>query len=446
VAQAERLTGTAVYRERLALPPNAIFEALLEDLSKADAASQIISSVRLDNPGQPPIRFHIEFDPQRITEQRSYSVRARITVGGRLWFLTDPAYPVLTRGHGNDVQMMLRRVGAAARSPSPEGAFLDALPASFVGRLPCADCPAIDYHINLFPDRVFFLRRTYQGRGDNAVFDDVGSWDLSSDGTRLVLKGGREPSELFLIRDPGTLRKLDLEGREIVSPHDYDLRRAKSLEPLEPRLNMRGMYRYQADAGLFTECLTRRTWPVAQEKDNATLEANYGKARSTPGQELLVNLEGQVAMRPQMDGGLQAALIVERFVGIRAGESCGPRFAAAPLENTYWKLTRLGKQSVGGARPGRDPHVVLQAKARLVTGSGGCNRIRGSYQVKGAEILFGPTAATRLACPDGMSTEAAFLGALKQTRKWRVLGEQLELLDNNETLLARFEARAPSSK
>jgi putative lipoprotein len=88
VAQAERLTGTAVYRERLALPPNAIFEALLEDLSKADAASQIISSVRLDNPGQPPIRFHIEFDPQRITEQRSYSVRARITVGGRLWFIT----------------------------------------------------------------------------------------------------------------------------------------------------------------------------------------------------------------------------------------------------------------------------------------------------------------------------------------------------------------------
>jgi hypothetical protein len=30
----------------------------------------------------------IEFDPQRIAEQRSYSLRARITVGGRLWFIT----------------------------------------------------------------------------------------------------------------------------------------------------------------------------------------------------------------------------------------------------------------------------------------------------------------------------------------------------------------------
>src|SRR5262245_27146713 len=71
----------------------------------------------------------------------------------------DKPYPVLTRGNGNDVQVTLRMVAASKPpSKSAQASPLGTLPASFIGELPCADCPGIRYHVNLFPDRVFFLR------------------------------------------------------------------------------------------------------------------------------------------------------------------------------------------------------------------------------------------------------------------------------------------------
>jgi copper homeostasis protein (lipoprotein) len=163
---------------------------------------------------------------------------------------------------------------------------------------------------------------------------------------------------------------LDVEGRDIESPLNYDLQRTKNFELLEPRLAVRVMYHYFADAGQFTECLTRRKWPVAQEKDNAAPESAYTKARLTPGEELLVNLEGQIAMRPKMEGkGAQPTLVVERFIGIWPGETCGARFAAAPLENTYWKLTRLRGTPVSVAAKQRESHFLLDRKTKRIAGS-----------------------------------------------------------------------------
>ncbi len=97
----------------------------------------------------------------------------------------------------------------------------------------------------------------------------------------------------FAIKDADTLRKLDLEGREIVSSHNYDLKKTDNARPLEPRVLMRGLYKYFADTGRFTECLTRKNWPVAQEGDNAALESGYSKARRQPGEELLVNCKAK---------------------------------------------------------------------------------------------------------------------------------------------------------
>ena len=148
------------------------------------------------------------------------------------------------------------------------------------------------------------------------------------------------------------------------------------------------MYKYLADAGRFTECLTRQNWPVAQERDNAALESAYAKTRRQPGEELLVNLEGRVALQPKMEGeGQQLTLVVERFIGIWPGETCGARFATEPLENTYWKLTRLGDTPVTGGQKQREPHVILNSETRRVGRSGGCNRLVGSYELNGDNCL-----------------------------------------------------------
>jgi hypothetical protein len=51
-AGAAQVKGTATYRERIALTPDAVFEAMLEDVSKADAPAVVVGSVRIDKPGR----------------------------------------------------------------------------------------------------------------------------------------------------------------------------------------------------------------------------------------------------------------------------------------------------------------------------------------------------------------------------------------------------------
>ena len=436
-----QVKGTATYRERIALPPNAVFEATLQDVSKADAPAEVIGQARIERPGNPPIRFEIAYDPSRINPSHRYSVRARILVDGKPFFITDQHYPVVTGGHGNEVALLLRRAGSSGPAGAGDGP-LGTLPATFAGDLPCADCPAIRHQLELFPDQAFFLRMTYLGKGDAASHDDIGSWIVASDRRTLVLHGGREAPLKFAIKDASTLRQLDLEGREIASSLNYDLKRTEDLQPLEPRLLMRGMYKYFADAGRFTECLTRRNWPVAHEQDNAALESAYSKTRRQPGEELLVNVESRVAMRPKMEGeGQQPTLVVERFIGVWPGETCGARFATEPLENTYWKLTRLGETAVTVAPQQREPHFILNPTSRRVGGSGGCNRLTGSYELTGDTLRFGKMAGTMMACVDGMDTEKAFLDALGQVNKWKIKGQHLELFDAAGKLVVRFEAR-----
>jgi Type III secretion system lipoprotein chaperone (YscW) len=80
VPGAAQVKGTATYRERIALTPDALFEATLEDVSKTDVPAVVVGSVRIDKPGQVPIRFEIPYDLARIDQTHSYWVRARILV------------------------------------------------------------------------------------------------------------------------------------------------------------------------------------------------------------------------------------------------------------------------------------------------------------------------------------------------------------------------------
>jgi len=436
-----QVQGTATYRERLALPSEAMFEATLEDVSKTDAPAEVIGQVRIERPGNPPIQFTITYDPARINPSHRYAVRARVLVGGELLFSTDRSYPVLTGGQGNEVMLLLRRVGSS--DPVGGGAGpLGTLPATFAGDLPCADCPGMRYQLELFPDQAFFLRVTYLGKGDDASFDDLGNWTVTNDRRTLGLSGSREVTLQFAIQDANTLRQLDREGREIATSLNYELRRTQELPPLEPRLRLRGMYTYIADAGHFTECLTRQHWPVAQELDNAALESAYTRAQRQPGEALLVTLQGRVALRPRMEGdGTQPTLVVERFAGFWPGETCGARVATTPLEHTYWKLTWLGAAPVPVASPQREPHIILTPESRRVSGSGGCNRLVGSYELYEDRLTFGQMAGTRMACLEGGATEQAFLEALRRVYTWKITGQHLELFDAAGTLVARFEAR-----
>jgi putative lipoprotein len=228
--------GTATFRERMALPPKAVFEAQLEDVSRMDAPAEVVARTEIKSLGNPPFSFEIPYDPARIQSSHSYSVRARILVGGKVVFTTDTSYPVLTRGKSDTVSLLLRR--AASSPPKPTQAS----------------------------------------------------------------SGGR------------------------------------------------------------------------------------------------------------------------------------------PLEKTYWKATLVGSTTVTGKDSQSEPHLVL-GPGRRFAGSDGCNRLTGSYELKGETITFSKIGGTMMACPDTAGTERAFKQALPNTRRWNITGDGLELYDADGTRLARFEAR-----
>jgi putative lipoprotein len=226
------LTGTATYRERIALPPGAVFEATLEDVTRADAPAEVLGRTRIDSPGNPPFKFTIPYDPARIDPAHRYAVRAKVTVDGDLMFTTDTHYPVLSEGAPRHADMLMK-----------------------------------------------------------------------------------------------------------------------------------------------------------------------------------------MAARPTAEA------------------------STATLENTYWKLMRLGAEAVSVADGQREPHFILQPEQKRVAGSGGCNRLVGSYALEGETLVFSQMAGTRMACPQGMDVEQAFYAALGKVATWRIDGETLELFDASGSLVAQFESR-----
>lgn len=230
IASAARITGAATYRERIALPPDAAFEAVVEDISLADAPAKVLGSVQFSPAGQVPIRFEIPYREADVQPSRRYGVRVRITEKGRLLYTSTQVHPVLTHGAGSTLDMVqLQRVQAPAK-----------------------------------PDRT--------------------------------------------------------------------------------------------------------------------------------------------------------------------------------LRNTYWKLTELNGAAVKVLTKQREPHLILQTEGGRVAGSGGCNRIIGSYRLDGLTLTFGKVASTMMACPAGMDQERAFFQTLEQVRSWQVRSDSLDLIDEAGTTVARFVA------
>lgn len=105
------ITGSVAYRERIALPDNAVVIVTLQDISLADAPAKVIAKHRFETDGaQVPFDFDLAYDSAKIEARHRYSVSARIEVDGKLRFITDTSYPVVTDEAKTD-NVNLRLIG-----------------------------------------------------------------------------------------------------------------------------------------------------------------------------------------------------------------------------------------------------------------------------------------------------------------------------------------------
>ncbi len=318
------------------------------------------------------------------------------------------------------------------------------LPLSFTGTLPAASGPGIDWQLDLLADGSFQLRRVHREREPDNALDSIGRWIVGSDGRSLLLVGDPDDAVALAIESAERLQLLDQDARPIDSDLPYHLDRA-DVPLLEPELELQGMYQYMADAALFTECLIGRRLPVAFVADNVALERAYldllQSSGREPGNQVLANLLGRIAMLPPMEGdGLVPQLEPLRFIALEPDSTCAEPFTQAPLRGPEWQLFSLGDAPIELVADQRPPNLVLLPEELRMAGFGGCNRLLGGFAVFGDQLRFSQTASTMMACPAGMELEQALLQVLDETDRYRVLGRHLDLYASDGTPLARFVA------
>jgi len=147
-------------------------------------------------------------------------------------------------------------------------------------------------------------------------------------------------------------------------------------------------------------------------------------------------------MRPAARRALQAAALSLAALSLTA---CGSGISLdEPIEGPTWRLVLLGDQPVApGEDPLRNPTMQFDRSSGRLSGSGGCNRMTGSYTRSGSQLRLGQIGATRMACGDPArnTLESQFFQALQATASYRLQGPgRLALLDAGGRTLAVFEA------
>jgi uncharacterized lipoprotein YbaY/heat shock protein HslJ/uncharacterized lipoprotein NlpE involved in copper resistance len=461
------VSGSAAYKQRIALPPDAVLSVRVEDVSRADAHAKVLAETsEVFGNRQVPIRFLLKVPSSAIDERFTYSVRASIKSGNDLLFTTTRSYPVLTRGAANQVDLMLDAappVGPTSAStvakpvlapvpvPTPKRELV--LPASFAGVLPCADCQGVAQTLSLRADGLYRLRRTYLGK-DVAAMSELGRWSLDASGKQLRLTSPEAVIHMTLL-DDGHLRLLDQQGLSIKTSANLDLRRTVQLDPISETLRWRGELNYAGDVATVTDCASGIRWPVAVGADYLDVAQQYSQAAKP----MLIHFDGRLSLMPATQGAALEQMLIERLVKTEPGKTCLPLRTAkakelqmpgknhgdakpvASLSETYWKLSELDGVKISmSATQKREVRITLSAEGGRVSGFGSCNQINGAYQQSANSLRFLQMASTRMACAAPfMELENKVLSMLAGVSAYRIEGEQLVLL-KGEQVLARFDS------
>lgn len=442
---AETLTGTATYRERIAPPPGARLEAVLRDVSRMDTSAIELGRTVFEAAGAPPYTFEIDYDPAAIDPKHSYAVRATLWAGDRMMFTTDTHVPVLTQGAPDRADIVMVRVAQSTgeASQGATDAYGLSLPASFAGRLPCADCEGIDTHLTLWPDQAFHLKRTWDKGDDSLSQSDLGLWSALPEKNAIRLWGLGDAPSIWRVANDATLRQLDKAGEEIETDLDYTLASDGTLAETDLEdMFLGGMMTYMADAPGFTECTTGHRYPIAQEGDYLALERAYLDQAAAPGAPLYVHVEGDLALRPAMEGPDRRHLVVDRFIRTRPGVTCERQRAEASLTGTYWRIDSLLGDAVEPAPDAREPHMILTGgeNARYAA-TVGCNQMVGGYTAKGAALTLKAGATTMMACPPPLDAQERTLAkVLGSAASYAISGETLMLKDDAGEVIALMSA------
>ena len=119
------VSGTVTIRQRAALPSTAVLTVKLVDVSRTDASATTVVERRVDIAGkQAPFSFDMAYDRTKVVDRNRYAVQAEIQDSGRLLYITDTSYPVITQGNPKTVEITLVPVGGGGQGAGNRAATI----------------------------------------------------------------------------------------------------------------------------------------------------------------------------------------------------------------------------------------------------------------------------------------------------------------------------------
>lgn len=122
-ANLAQVTGTVTYRQRIALPADAVLSVQLVNVSRQDAPTTVLAEQVGPASGtvSQPYAFTLGYDPQQIVASNTYAVQARITVGGQVRFVSTQTHLVITQGRPTANLTVIVEPTDGGASSAPDG-------------------------------------------------------------------------------------------------------------------------------------------------------------------------------------------------------------------------------------------------------------------------------------------------------------------------------------
>ena len=305
-------------------------------------------------------------------------------------------------------------------------------PATFTGTIPCNDCLRVDIILNIRPDGLYQLRKTYQAeQGSASIASQMGKWRYISDGNFLIL--GKEMGLLktYVVEDRSRLTFVEWEGTENKSQIRYELTRSDPA-PFDDVVKIRGMFGVVNGVATLNECASQVTFPVSPSGDyNSTLQ-NYMNTPHDMNKSILISILGRLVQHDQEE------LVIEQFRKFYPNSDCQGNKIKTSLTGTHWQVLETQNRKWSEITD-KIAHLLLK-RDKTIEGFSGCNKISGTYLVKGDVLLIKRELVSRKACPGGMEGENLLVSVLDDAESYRIEGNILELIDQNDQVLARFLA------
>ncbi|SMY32303.1 META domain-containing protein [Photobacterium andalusiense] len=118
-ANMKPLEVSVIYLDRRMLPPGAVLNVALEDVSLADAPSVTLSTESMDIAGAPPYPVTLNYDANKIKANHRYNVRATVKVDNKLIMTSTSAMDPFAADAKQPLEVKLDRI-APAQNAAPQ--------------------------------------------------------------------------------------------------------------------------------------------------------------------------------------------------------------------------------------------------------------------------------------------------------------------------------------